>query len=252
MKSIAFAALCTALLAGLPALAQDANRTCRLAEGETRVDTLAPAINCIDGKADAAVYVASEQADTVNEMRRQLADMQIALGNLQQQVVAQTQAEAAFNAQALARIDMLERELAPFRVAKGAVLAFDRPGGPAGDGAAACPDGWSHFEPAGGRMIVGAGRHDNTDASDRPLTKYTALANDLTIDKSASTGGEERHLLTQAEMPSHAHGVGAFISDEPPVKFQSGGDREFITPAGGDQPHNNMPPYVALYYCTLE
>jgi len=65
------------------------------------------------------------------------------------------------------------------------------------------------------------------------------------------TGGEDEHQLTEAEMPSHTHGLdldsnyerngGNTSSDFAGTDTQTGS-------AGGDQPHNNMPPFLALNY----
>lgn len=65
-----------------------------------------------------------------------------------------------------------------------------------------------------------------------------------------TTGGEETHQLTVEEMPSHTHKQS--IGSEPSYgnacfkeSYNSPGDDTGA--AGGDQPHNNMPPYLAVY-----
>ena len=70
-----------------------------------------------------------------------------------------------------------------------------------------------------------------------------------------STGGEATHKLTVDEMPKHAHGfithaggIGSsgsnaqigFVGQTPPREI-------YTNNVGGNQAHNNMPPYLAVY-----
>lgn len=117
-----------------------------------------------------------------------------------------------------------------------AVIAFNMNG---------CPDGWTLFTQAQGRMIVGAGEGS-------ALTRRTL----------GESGGEERHVLAPSELPSHSHLMGIGASDS--TTMTTGGQRRLVSlyddvfnkaPAatsssiGGGQPHENMPPFHVLVYC---
>lgn len=71
-----------------------------------------------------------------------------------------------------------------------------------------------------------------------------------------SIGGEANHILTANEMPHHYHTVriGWGDTEDANIGVSSGNgfklrvDRGETTSAvGGNQPHNNMPPYLAVY-----
>ena len=67
------------------------------------------------------------------------------------------------------------------------------------------------------------------------------------------TGGEAEHTLTENEMPSHYQLLPMNQAGEseywgPMGSAMQDGDLVNMTkPAGGNQPHNNMPPYIAVY-----
>jgi microcystin-dependent protein len=71
-----------------------------------------------------------------------------------------------------------------------------------------------------------------------------------------STGGEEAHVLTEAEIPTHSH---SYIQPIPNVDLEAPGVPDIIAAGinplpqqtgsvGNGQEHNNLQPYAALYY----
>lgn len=91
----------------------------------------------------------------------------------------------------------------------------------------------------------------------------------LSLHDLGEMGGSETVCLIESEMPSHSHSLRANTLDigdsnivSPTASFalSSGGTLyqsasnatlagEALAPAGGDQPHNNMMPYLTFYFC---
>jgi microcystin-dependent protein len=90
----------------------------------------------------------------------------------------------------------------------------------------------------------------------------------LSLHDLGETGGSETVTLLESEIPAHTHTLRAYRSD-PADRFQptgavlaraSNGNAynspanivslapESLAPAGGDQPHNNMQPYLTFYF----
>ena len=91
----------------------------------------------------------------------------------------------------------------------------------------------------------------------------------LSLHDLGETGGSETVTLLESEIPSHSHTLRAYRSD-PSDRFQAQGAvyaranngnaygaaanlvslaPEALAPAGGDQPHNNLQPYMSFYFC---
>ena len=92
----------------------------------------------------------------------------------------------------------------------------------------------------------------------------------LSLHDLGETGGSETVTLLVSEMPSHSHSLNAMggfngTNNDPTGGVLAKGDAGLlpytpsgssvtmadtaIAPAGGDQPHNNMMPYLTLSFC---
>jgi microcystin-dependent protein len=91
----------------------------------------------------------------------------------------------------------------------------------------------------------------------------------LSLHDLGETGGSETVSLLESEIPSHSHALTAW-SQDPADRFNPTGSSpsrsnngqawsaaanltsmspSAIAPAGGDQPHNNLQPYLTFYFC---
>ena len=73
----------------------------------------------------------------------------------------------------------------------------------------------------------------------------------------ATTGGEEKHVLTLGEMPPHSHqirrnGTGSGSGPEPVFEDHWDGGLVNTSSAGAGQAHNTMPPFVILNFIIKE
>jgi hypothetical protein len=87
------------------------------------------------------------------------------------------------------------------------------------------------------------------------LTGKFIFGNGLINRPILSAGGEATHQLTQSELPSHVHGFKAVLKlhlhgdDQNNSRFTAAWPTPSTTrSAGGNNPHNNMPPYLVLAY----
>ena len=114
----------------------------------------------------------------------------------------------------------------------------------------ACPEGWQVYVNAAGHFILSSGNYQGLYDS-APVT-YS----------SGSTGGEAKTTLDVQHLPPHDHSNGAYnqmlwlgpgrcapsFADKPGWPDITSTPSQ-ILPAGGDQPHNNLPQYLALVAC---
>lgn len=91
----------------------------------------------------------------------------------------------------------------------------------------------------------------------------------LSLHDLGETGGSETVTLLESEIPTHAHQLRAssdpadvqqpsparsLARSAPGFAYIAGGPNatlgpEALAPAGGDQPHNNLQPYLTFYFC---
>lgn len=166
--------------------------------------------------------------------------------------------------------DAISQASTGFVVPRGAVVAFDLEAG--------CPVGWrADFSKGEGKFILGVGSGTLRDQGPhQPNGVPNSI--ELTAVERDDQGGAETHTLAVEEMPAHDHGefTGSEKIDTPgehnwtdalgssshftingSAAPRLGLDKTLrhvhpIQSQGEGQPHNNMPPFIALYYCKKE
>jgi hypothetical protein len=107
--------------------------------------------------------------------------------------------------------------------------------------------GWREYSDAAGRFLVTVGRNRDRRGVERTFKVGPGVGEE---------DGEYRHTLTIEEMPAHTHdefratgnGDGLYPKDTV-MGPQSQPIRAPTQSAGGNKPHDIVPPYVALYLC---
>ena len=114
---------------------------------------------------------------------------------------------------------------------------------------------WERF--GQGKVLVGFDENDADFNWVKLLDENGNEVLDENGDPIFNTGGEKNHTLNLNEMPSHTHnlpsGTSSINGSEYAINvymntgYWNGNTNEMIHPTGGDQPHNNLQPYVVVY-----
>lgn len=194
---------------------------------------------------------------TVEALLNCLAEMQRSIGELKELPAALTKQEVSDIAQNLISAQP-SIPLVPDPIPSGAVIAST----------IACDtlgEGWNPLKEATGRFIVGAGNNYlRAYRQWRPEGEVVGV--DLQPYDVLEIGGEVQHTLKTSEMPEHHHDIQQPSGE--PTRFRTvevgvGGkkyaiwhgngvdnpDAYLAAPTGDGNSHNNMPPYIALFFC---
>ena len=219
----------------------------RIQSQQERSETASIELQRVSAQAEVAARSAVRQADQVEaraiDAERALTQLRLATDTANE--IQQAPQDVEEIAQRISENSDFQRIVSQsaFSGLTGLIAAFDQRSG--------CPVGWEQFEAAAGRVIIGVGQGEIDRPGDQDIP--------LTVRRWRDFGGAETHVLEIDEMPAHGHRVALEGADTRVdiSGLNSGtnwGVRRTIGPgetstAGGGRPHNNMPPYIALYYC---
>ncbi len=138
-------------------------------------------------------------------------------------------------------------------VRDGAVLKFlSTSGGGSGVALSQMPNGYFRVPDHRGRVGIGAGTESKTPGVVDPPSVSAGDDYNASTRTVGQIGGEEQHILTTLEMPSHRHSVSLSTDDSAGSHFSDGSNTSGATGnlgfTGGDGPHNTVPPFVAVNF----
>ena len=194
----------------------------------------------------ACLLTSATPVNAQEALEAQLTKVETLIGQVTERLTAVTEDNRTLKQQ----IANLKQGLGAAAIPSGAVVAFDLPG--------RCPNGWSDFVEGTSRTIVGA--YFDYGAGSGPVLTEDKFGKKLTGRHYRDIGGEAKVTLSVPEMPKHRHGLETVLDNKPlppptstarhvPIAgpYNSRYKRNFYE--GADRPHNNMPPFIALYFC---